>query len=290
MVGITSLTSASSLTIDSTVRLSSGIDMPLFGLGTWLSAGEGECLGACKAALEYGYHLIDTSSMYENEQDVGAALADSPRKDVFVVTKLKPADHGRENALAAIDLSLKKLKRSSVDLWLMHTPSGGRVVETWKAMLEAKAAGKCRAVGVSNFGVEQLRQLKAAGCETPEVNQIELHVWLQQRPAVEYCRSEGITVMSYCPLARCKLFGQTELAKLAAEWGRTEPELALRWLLQRGFITIPKSSNAKRVASNAVFGFSLSEEQLAALDALDQGFKGRTASITWTSHGMRSSK
>ena len=269
---------STSITIDSTVRLRSGLEMPLFGLGTWLAAADGECLAACTAALDYGYRLIDTAAMYGNEHEVGAALAASPRKDeVFVVTKLKGADHGRENALAALDVSLSKLKRSSVDLWLMHSPDGGKVVETWNAMLEAKAAGKCRAVGVSNFGVAQLEALKAAGCEAPEVNQFELHCWFQQRPAVEYCRAEGITVMSYCPLARCKLFGQTELAKLAAAWGKTEAQCALRWLLQRGFVTIPKSSNAARIASNAVFDFELTEEQLAQMDALDQGFKASNA-------------
>lgn len=250
---------SSKLSMDSTIKLRSGIEMPLFGLGTWLSEGTGECLKACTAALEFGYNLIDTATMYENEHDVGAALAASPRgKEIFVVTKLKGADHGREKALAAIDTSIAKLQRKP-DLWLMHNPDGGSVIETWKAMLEAKAAGKVRAVGVSNFGVKQLQALKAAGLEVPEVNQIELHCWLQQRPTVEYCRAEGIVVMSYCPLARCKTFGETDLAKHAAAWGKTEAQCALRWLLQRGFITIPKSSNAERVKQNAVFDFELTE-------------------------------
>ena len=294
----TATTATSKPSIDSTVKLRSGIEMPIFGLGTWLSEGTGECLRACTAALDYGYNLIDTATMYENEHDVGAALSASPRgKEIFVVTKLKGADHGREKALAAIDTSLAKLQRKQVDLWLMHNPDGGSVVETWKAMLEAKAAGKVRAVGVSNFGVKQLQALKAAGLEVPEVNQIELHCWLQQRPMVEYCRAEGIVVMSYCPLARCKIFGETDLAKHAAAWGKTEAQCALRWLLQRGLITIPKSSNAERVKQNAVFDFELTEcapataptpiapsrptvlplalrrEQMTAMDALDQGFK-----------------
>ena len=132
---------------------------------------------------------------------------------------------------------------------------------------------------MSNFGSEQIEQLKLAGLELPEVNQIELHVWNQQPALCAYCQREGIVVMSFCPLARCKLFGQSDLAKLAEETGRSEAALCLRWLLQRGYVTIPKSTNAQRIKSNAVFGegSELSVEQMERMDALDQGFLASNA-------------
>ena len=131
------------LSLRSTLRLRSGIEMPNFGLGTYLSK-PGDCFKAVTAALAHGYTLIDTAAMYANENDVGDALRASSKEHIFVVSKLMPEDHGREKTLAAIDLTLEKLGVEQLDLWLMHTPSGGRVVETWQAMLEARDSGKCR--------------------------------------------------------------------------------------------------------------------------------------------------
>eukprot|EP00966_Prymnesium_polylepis_P237374 5489855-Prymnesium_polylepis.1 len=217
--------------------------------------------------------------MYENEDDVGAAIRASgkDRADVFIVSKLRPEDHGRDACRAAIDLTLTKLGVEQLDLWLMHTPSGGSVLETWQAMLEARDAGKVRAVGVSNFGAAQLEGLKAAGVETPEVNQIELHCWLQQRAVAEYCAGEGIVLMAFCPLARCKQFGRTRLAEMAAARGRTEAELAIRWLMQTGYVTIPKSASPARIVKNAVFDLELSAREMEEMAALDCGFASSNA-------------
>ena len=259
------------LSTDSKVKLRRGSEMPLFGLGTWLSEGDGTCCTAVKAAIQCGYKLIDTATMYKNERDVGAGLKES--EGIYVVSKLQPADHGREKTLAAIDQTLADLQLAKLDCWLMHSPTGGNVVETWKAMLEARDAGKCVSVGVSNVGPAQLDALAAAGLELPEVNQFEMHVFNQQKEAVDYCRAHGIVVMSYCPLARCKLFGQTGLTKLAERLGKSEAALCIRWLLQKGIVTIPKSSNEERIKANAaVFEFALSEEEMAEMDALEQGF------------------
>ena len=139
-------------------------------------------------------------------------------------------------------------------------------------------------MGVSNAGPAQIEGLRAAGCELPEVNQFELHVWNQQREAVEFCRNNGIVVMSYCPLARCKLFGQTGLARLAEKLGKSEAQLCIRWLLERGFVTIPKSTNADRIRENAdVFDWALTEEELAEMDALNQDFLASNAvKAMWT--------
>lgn len=263
------------LSLSSSVALRRGGRIPLFGLGTWLSR-DGGAKTSIASALAHGYRLIDTATMYENEAEVGEALAAWTGEPPYLVTKLTDADHSRDAALAAIDASLAKLG-APVDLWLMHSPGGGKVVETWRAMLEARDAGKCKAVGVSNFGVAQLRALHAAGLEAPEVNQIELHVFNQQRPTVAYCREQGIVMMAFCPLGRCKLVGQTELAQLAAELGRTEAEMMIRWLLQQGHVTIPKSVSAARIAQNAAFGFELSAEVAARIDGLDQGFLASNA-------------
>lgn len=269
------------LSLESTVELRSGLRMPLFGLGTWLATSGGECKEAVQAALQYGYRLIDTATMYNNHEDVRAALqewdAAAPRP--FIVSKLSPQPqcHGKTEPLVELDRTLEELGLEQLDLWLMHSPSPGKVVDTWRAMLSARDAGKVRAVGVSNFGPEQIEGLKAAGCEAPEVNQFELHCWNQQRELVAYCEREGIVVMSFCPLARCKMFGQTALAELAAQTDRTEAALALRWLLQKGYVTIPKSSNAERIVSNAVFGWELSDAQMAQIDLLEQKFLASNA-------------
>jgi diketogulonate reductase-like aldo/keto reductase len=222
----------------------------------------------------------DTATMYKNESEIGVVLGEIDalvRQSTFIVSKLQPQDHGREQVHSAIDRTLDALGTKTLDLWLMHSPSGGRVVETWKAMLEAREAGKVRACGVSNFGVAQLMALKAAGCEMPEVNQFELHVWNQQRPTVEYCQRESIAIMSFCPLARCKLFGQTKLAEIATQTGQSEARLAIRWLMQNKMITIPKSVNPQRIASNAAFDFELSEEQMQAINNLDERFLASNA-------------
>ena len=131
------------LSLQTTVKLRRGTEMPLFGLGTWLSEGGGTCKGAVASALDHGYRLIDTATMYQNEADVGGALQEGAAEGVFIVSKLQPSDHGREAALAAIDKTLAELKVAKLDLWLMHSPSGGKVVETWKAMLEVRRICAC---------------------------------------------------------------------------------------------------------------------------------------------------
>ena len=214
----------------------------------------------------------------QNEADVGAALKEANVEEIYIVSKLQPSDHGRENTVQAIDRTLADLKVAKLDLWFMHSPNGGKVVEMWKAMLEARDAGKVTSVGVSNVGPAQIEGLRAAGCELPEVNQFELHVWNQQKEAVEYCRENGIVVMSYCPLARCKLFGQTSLAELSEKLGKSEAQLCIRWLLEHEFVTIPKSTSEDRIKANAdVFDWALTKEQRAEMDALDQSFLASNA-------------
>lgn len=252
------------MSLTATTTLRNGNKMPWFGLGTWLSKSGGECGLAVTHALKAGYRLIDTAAMYENEEDVGKALKASglKRSEYFVVTKLHSDNHGKDECVAALQTSLNKLGLDYVDLYLIHTPKGGKIVETWKGMLEGKEMGLTKAVGVSNFGAKQLLELKQTTSEMPEVNQIEYHIFNQQEDTVKISREEKIAVMGYCPLARCKLFGKTALGELAAEMGRSEADLMMRWSLDQGIITIPKSSNPERIVSNAsIMSFSFSEAQ-----------------------------
>ena len=201
---------------DAVLQLRSGIHMPRFGLGTWQSHRGGECQRAVAEALRAGYRLIDTAQVYGNEADVGQALqeAEVKRNEVFVVTKLSSRDHGGSHPAAALKASLSRLKLDYVDLFLIHSPRGGFLLETWDSLVELRNAGLARAIGVSNFGAEQLRSLQQAGRELPEVNQIELHCFWQQKETERLCSDLGIAVMAYSPLARGSLFGSTGLAQL----------------------------------------------------------------------------
>lgn len=249
--------SAAPLSLDSTIRLRRGNEIPIFGLGTWLSEAGGECKEAVSTALDYGYRLIDTATMYKNHKDVGEALrAKGKRESTYLVSKLSNDAHGYDEALAELDMTLEELGVESLDLWLMHSPSAGKVVETWKAMLAARDSGKVKAVGVSNFGVKQLEALKAAGFEQPEVNQFELHCWNQQRELCAHCIAEGIAVMSFCPLARCKLFGQTALTQIATATGLSEAALAIRWLLQKQYVTSAPTLSVEHIEHVLVPGCS----------------------------------
>lgn len=256
------------------IVLRSGLRVPALGFGTRQLMGA-ECRDAVRAALRCGYGLLDTAPTYGNEEDVANGIRASglKREDVFLVTRLPVSDHGGvDEVLESLAGSLRRLGTAYVDLYLIQSPKGGSILETWDAMLAAKRQGLALAVGVSNFGMQHLEGLKGAGREMPEVNALELHFAHQMLPNVSYCSRLGIALMATTPLARGRLFrGQTALGVLAAKKGRTEAELAVRWCLQKGFITIPKTKDAKRVESNAPFGFSLTESDMTEMAALDTG-------------------
>ena len=214
--------------------------------------------------------------MYKNEDQVGAAIRESgvKRSDVFVVTKLSAEKelHSKEGCVAALRESLKRLGLAFVDLYLIHSPKPGNILDTWRGMLDARRLGLCKAVGVSNFGVKQLEGIAAAGLELPEVNQIEFHVWLQQTACRAYMSKNNIVCMGYCPLARCKRL--ETLADMAERKGKTAAQIAIRWSLQMKVVTIPKSSKATRISENAdVFDWALNGEEMRILGGFDDGFK-----------------
>ncbi|KAF7321818.1 hypothetical protein MKEN_00703700 [Mycena kentingensis (nom. inval.)] len=269
----------SPLTLTSTVRLSTGYTMPRLGFGVFQNHdAEPSCLEAFKAV----YRHIDSAQMYRNEAAVGQAVAESgiKREDLFITTKCASRDHGYQSTVKGVDRSLSAFGFDYVDLFLIHDPLSGtkRRLETHKALLEAKAAGKIRSVGVSNYNVHHLEEIASAGYEAPSVNQIELHPFCQQKPIVDYCQKHGIVVQAYCPIVRGRMEHRT-IAALATKYKRDPAQVLIRWSLQKGFVPLPKSATPSRIHSNAnLYDFELTDEEMAALDALDRGKDG---AISW---------
>ncbi|KAJ7337194.1 hypothetical protein OS493_010051 [Desmophyllum pertusum] len=252
------------------VTLNDGNKMPMFGLGVFAASGE-ETLRAAKFALKSGYRLIDTAAYYENEAEVGQAIKESgiKREDIFLVTKLRTEGHGYDECLQDFNTSLTKLDVSYVDLFLIHTPRGGKNVDSFKAMMKLKEQGLIRSIGVSNFGVNHLKEMEKAGLPTPAVNQIELNAYWRLEDIVKYCQEKGIAVMGYAPIFRGQKNDDPILVEMASRYKKTVPQLLIRWSFQKGYITIPKSSKPERILENAdIFNFTISDEDMKALNAM----------------------
>ncbi|MGW0605036.1 aldo/keto reductase [Streptomyces sp. NPDC002640] len=258
------------------IVLNNGVEMPQLGFGVW-QIPDDEAERAVATALEAGYRSIDTAAAYGNERGTGKAVAASgiPREEVFVTTKLWNSDQGYDSTLRAFDTSLKKLGLDYVDLYLIHwpMPMRGTFVETYKAFEKLYADGVIRAIGVSNFLPEHLRTLMDATSVVPAVNQIELHPHLQQGEARAFHADHGIATEAWSPLGAGKgLLEVPAIAAVAQKHGRTPAQVVLRWHLQTGNVVIPKSATPSRIEENFdVFGFTLDDEDLAAIRALDEG-------------------
>ena len=257
------------------LTLNNGVTIPQLGFGVFLVP-PGETESSVTTALETGYRHIDTARIYDNEGEVGAALAKSgvARDELFVATKLWNADQGRDAALAAFDASLERLGLDHVDLYLIHwpVPSGDRYVETWTVLEEIAASGRARAIGVSNFQVPHLQRLIDETGTVPAVNQVELHPNLVQSELRAFHAEHGIATEAWSPLARGGLLDDPAIGKIAAKHGRTPAQVILRWHLQIGNVVIPKSVTSSRIAENLdVFGFELDADDVAAIEALDTG-------------------
>lgn len=263
------------LKIDSKIELHNGIFMPLFGLGTWPLKGK-EVYEAVLRALRLGYRLIDTASLYENENEIGDALNDTkvPRDEIFITTKVWNDEQGFENTLKAFEKSLGRLKLDYIDLYLMHWPVSGVRNETWRALENIYDNGKVRAIGVSNFTIRHLDELLEASTSLPTVNQIEFSPFLYQKELMEYCQVKNIVVEAYSPLTRGRKFNNNIVSVISQKYNKTPAQILIRWGLQHSIVEIPKSGNKKHLIENAdVFDFSLDDSDIIALDNLNEDFR-----------------
>ncbi len=260
--------------LSSRVRLNNGVEMPWLGLGVFQSVPGKETEQAVRWALEIGYRHVDTAAFYDNEQDVGRALKDSglARESVFITTKVWNSDQGYESTLKAFDRSRSKLGLEVVDLFLIHWPVKGKIRDTWRALEKVYAQGKARAIGVSNFLVHHLQELIQGSTVKPAVNQVEFHPFLVQKELLAYETGQGIRPEAWAPLTRTQGFGNPVIAALADKYGRSPAQIILRWDLQMGVVTIPKSVHRERIEQNSrLFDFALEPADMEKLTALDTG-------------------
>lgn len=259
---------------ETTTQLRSRARLPWLGFGVWRITGDTETEKAVRAALEVGYRSIDTATIYRNERGVGRAIraAGVRREDLFVTTKLWNDDIRAGRVAEAFEASMERLGLEYVDLYLVHWPIAGKIVPTWKAMEKLLQTGRVKAIGVSNHLRPHLDELLAAADVVPEVNQIEYHPYLQSRALVEFCRAEGIQPEAWSPLmAGGAAMRDETLARIAKRHGKTVAQVILRWDVQTGVVTIPKTTHVERMKENAaIFDFTLSADEMAAIAALDR--------------------
>jgi diketogulonate reductase-like aldo/keto reductase len=259
------------------MSLVDGHRMPAFGVGVYMSQPGEETYNQVKWALELGYRMIDTAQMYGNEADVGRAIRDSgiPRSQIYVQSKLNTNNHGYQEAYDAIKSSVKKMGLDMLDCFLVHSPYGGKLVETWDALIQLKKEGVLRSIGVSNYGVRHIQALIDHGRPLPVMNQIEMHplIYAERQQLVEFCNLKGIVVQAYGSI----FFGQKEhlahptITSLVSKFpNKTPAQILLRWGLQKGFQLIPKSVKRHRLEENmGIFDFHLTEKEMQELEKME---------------------
>lgn len=258
----------------STRRLSNGVSIPRLGLGTYKAADGFEVQDQVAAALDIGYRGIDTARIYGNEEGVGRAVAASrvPREELFIASKVWNDDQGYETTLAAFDGSMQRLGLDVLDLYLVHWPQPPHMRETWRAMEELYASGRVRAIGVCNYLVHHLEEMRTYATVMPMVDQVEHHPGLQQPDLREWCAANGIVMQAWAPVMRGRVFHMPELVEIGSAHGKSAAQVSIRWILQHDVVTIPKSVHAERLRENAdVFDFELSGEEMRVIDSLDRG-------------------
>lgn len=257
------------------VTLNNGVKMPQLGFGTYQIKDPAECERAVRDAVDVGYRLIDTAASYGNEEAVGKTVRTCgvPREELFVTTKLWLSDASYEGAKRGFAASMERLGLDYLDLYLIHQPLSD-YYGAWRTMTELYREGRIRAIGVCSFYPDRLADLIAFNEVAPAVNQVECNVFFQQRAAQDYMHSKGVQMQSWAPFAegRGDLFHNAVLTKIGEKYGKSVAQVVLRWQIQRGIVCIPKSTKRERMEQNfAVFDFALTDEDMAAISALDTG-------------------
>ena len=249
--------------------LSDGREIPLLGLGVWQVGKGRECVKAVRSALELGYRHIDTAQAYGNEESVAKGIRESgvSRGEVFITTKFHPA---HTDPAAELEKSLKRLATDYVDLYLVHWPEGGPV-RAWPGMERAREAGHVWSIGVSNFSVDELQQLLATTATPPVVNQVQFSPYEYRKGLLSWCEGNGIALEAYSTLGTGRHLTGDTVVRIARSHGRTPAQVLLRWCIERNIPIIPKSTHRERISENSqVFDFSLTDQDMAQLDALDR--------------------
>ena len=255
--------------------LNNGVSMPLLGLGVYDIYGTA-AEQTVDWAMEVGYRLFDTAAMYQNEREIGNAIKQGgiPREELFITTKVHNDDHGYDTTLRAFDASLSRLASDYVDLYLIHWPLKQTRQETWKALETLYAQGKVRAVGVANYLLPFLNELAEDAQVVPAVNQIEFSPYLFLTDELTYCQQHNIQLQAYSPLVRGARMNDPKLISLANKYDKTPAQVLIRWCLQHGVSTIPKSANRQRLIENFdVFDFELSTYDLAFMDTFNENLR-----------------
>ncbi len=263
--------------LQETTTLNNGVNMPWFGLGVFKVEDGPELVHAIKTAIRHGYRSIDTASIYGNEAGVGEGIREGmkeagiTREDLFITSKVWNADLGYESTILAYEESLKKLGLEYLDLYLIHWPVEGKYKETWRALETIYNEGKVKAIGVSNFQIHHLEELLNVASVIPVINQVEYHPRLTQVELKAFCQQHHIQLEAWSPLMQGELLDHPVLKEIAKTYGKTVAQVILKWDLQNGVVTIPKSTKKHRIIENAsLFDFVLSEEDMKRINELNQ--------------------
>jgi diketogulonate reductase-like aldo/keto reductase len=266
--------------LQDTTTLHNGVEMPWFGLGVFKVEEGPELVNAVKVAIKHGYRSIDTAAIYENEEGVGQGIREGlkeagiSREDLFVTSKVWNADLGYESTIAAYEKSLQKLGLEYLDLYLIHWPVEGKYKEAWRALETLYKEGKVKAIGVSNFQIHHLKDLMEDAEVKPMVNQVECHPRLTQKEVQAFCKEQGIQLEAWSPLMQGELLDNEVLQAIATKHGKSVAQVILRWDLQNGIVTIPKSTKEHRIVENStVFDFELTAEEMNEIDGLNQNHR-----------------
>ncbi|ENQ3111936.1 aldo/keto reductase [Bacillus cereus] len=266
--------------LQSTTTLHNGVEMPWFGLGVFKVEEGPELVEAIKSAIKAGYRSIDTAAIYGNEVAVGEGIRAGmeatgiSREELFITSKVWNADQGYEETIAAYEESLKKLQLDYLDLYLVHWPVEGKYKDTWRALETLYKEKRVRAIGVSNFQIHHLQDVIQDAEIKPMINQVEYHPRLTQKELQTFCKEQGIQMEAWSPLMQGQLLDNETLQAIAEKHGKTTAQVILRWDLQNGVITIPKSTKEHRIIANAdVFNFELTKEDMEKIDALNENHR-----------------